>query len=152
MGELHLEVLVDRMMREFNVEANVGKPQVAYRETIRQEANKVQGKFVRQTGGSGQYGDVVINVSPNPGEGFAFDSKIKGGAIPTEFIPSIEKGIVEALVFRDQGRLPDGRRQGRADRRLLPRRRLLRDGLQDRRLDGDPGRRPGAPSRFCSSR
>ncbi len=98
MGELHLEVLVDRMMREFNVEANVGKPQVAYRETIRNEANKIQGKFVRQTGGSGQYGDVVINVMPNPGEGFEFDSKIKGGAIPTEFIPSVEKGIVEALA------------------------------------------------------
>ena len=98
MGELHLEVLVDRMMREFKVEASVGKPQVAYRETIRQEANKVQGKFVRQTGGSGQYGDVVINVAPNPGEGFTFDSKIKGGAIPTEFIPSVEKGIVEALA------------------------------------------------------
>ncbi len=97
MGELHLEVLVDRMMREFKVEATVGKPQVAYRETIRQEAKKVQGKFVRQTGGSGQYGDVVINVSPNPGEGFEFDSKIKGGAIPTEYIPSVEKGIVEAL-------------------------------------------------------
>ena len=98
MGELHLEVLVDRMMREFKVEASVGKPQVAYRETIRQEANKVQGKFVRQTGGSGQYGDVVINVSPNPGEGFEFASKIKGGAIPTEYIPSVEKGIVEALA------------------------------------------------------
>ena len=98
MGELHLEVLVDRMMREFKVEASVGKPQVAYRETIRQEAKKVQGKFVRQTGGSGQYGDVVINVAPNPGEGFDFDSKIKGGAIPTEFIPSVEKGIVEALA------------------------------------------------------
>ncbi len=98
MGELHLEVLVDRMMREFKVEASVGKPQVAYRETIRQEANKVQGKFVRQTGGSGQYGDVVINVAPNPGEGFEFASKIKGGAIPTEYIPSVEKGIVEALA------------------------------------------------------
>ena len=98
MGELHLEVLVDRMMREFKVEASVGKPQVAYRETIRQEANKVQGKFVRQTGGSGQYGDVVINVAPNPGEGFEFESKIKGGAIPTEYIPSVEKGIVEALA------------------------------------------------------
>ncbi len=97
MGELHLEVLVDRMMREFSVEATVGKPQVAYRETIRKEASKVRGKFVRQTGGSGQYGDVVINAIPNPGEGFEFDSKIKGGAIPTEFIPSIEKGIVEAL-------------------------------------------------------
>ena len=98
MGELHLEVLVDRMMREFNVEASVGKPQVAYRETIRQEANKVQGKFVRQTGGSGQYGDVVINIAPNPGEGWEFDSKIKGGAIPTEYIPSVEKGMVEALA------------------------------------------------------
>ena len=98
MGELHLEVLVDRMMREFKVDATVGKPQVAYRETIREEAKKIQGKFVRQTGGSGQYGDVVINLSPNPGEGFEFDSKIKGGAIPTEYIPSVEKGIVEALT------------------------------------------------------
>ena len=98
MGELHLEVLVDRMMREFNVEASVGKPQVAYRETIRQEANKIQGKFVRQTGGSGQYGDVVINIAPNPGEGWEFESKIKGGAIPTEYIPSVEKGMVEALA------------------------------------------------------
>jgi len=98
MGELHLEVLVDRMMREFNVEANVGKPQVAYRETIRKEANKVDARFVRQTGGSGQYGHVVINVAPNPGEGFEFESKIKGGKIPTEFIPSVEKGIVEALA------------------------------------------------------
>ncbi len=98
MGELHLEVLVDRMLREFKVEASVGKPQVAYRETIRQDASKVQGKFVRQTGGSGQYGDVVINLLPNPGEGFEFDSRIKGGAIPTEYIPSVEKGIVEALA------------------------------------------------------
>ena len=98
MGELHLEVLVDRMMREFKVDASVGKPQVAYRETIRQEAKKVQGKFVRQTGGSGQYGDVVINLAPNPGEGWEFESKIKGGAIPTEYISSIEKGMVEALA------------------------------------------------------
>jgi len=98
MGELHLEVLVDRMMREFKVDATVGKPQVAYRETIREEAMKVRGKFVRQTGGSGQYGDVVINVAPNPGEGFEFASKIKGGSIPTEFIPSIGKGIEEALL------------------------------------------------------
>ena len=98
MGELHLEVLVDRMMREFKVDASVGKPQVAYRETIRQEAKKVQGKFVRQTGGSGQYGDVVINMAPNPGEGWEFTSKIKGGAIPTEYINSIEKGMVEALA------------------------------------------------------
>jgi elongation factor G len=98
MGELHLEVLVDRMMREFGVEATVGKPQVAYRETIRQEANKITGKFVRQTGGSGQYGHVVINIAPNPGEGWEFASKIKGGAIPTEYISSVEKGMVEALA------------------------------------------------------
>ncbi len=97
MGELHLEVLVDRMMREFSVEANVGKPQVAYRETIRKEVKKVEARFIRQTGGSGQYGHVVINVEPNPGAGFEFSSKIKGASIPTEFISSVEKGIVEAL-------------------------------------------------------
>ena len=97
MGELHLEVLVDRMRREFNVEANVGKPQVSYRETIRGTAEKIEGKFVRQTGGSGQYGVVYIDIEPAPGEGFDFVSKIKGGAIPTEFIPAVEKGCEEAL-------------------------------------------------------
>jgi elongation factor G len=97
MGELHLEVLVDRMRREFNVEANVGKPQVSYRETIRGEAKKVEGKFVRQTGGSGQYGVVYIDMEPAPGEGFDFVSKIKGGSVPTEYIPAIEKGVEEAM-------------------------------------------------------
>ncbi|MGK2878833.1 MAG: elongation factor G [Solirubrobacterales bacterium] len=97
MGELHLEVLVDRMMREFNVEATVGKPQVAYRETIRQEALKVKAKFVRQSGGRGQYGDVTINMFPNPGEGYEFEDKIKGGVIPGEYIPSVNAGIKEAL-------------------------------------------------------
>ncbi len=97
MGELHLEVLVDRMMREFKVEANVGRPQVSYRETIRGTAQKVEGRFVRQTGGSGQYGIVYINVEPAPGEGFDFINKVKGGAIPTEFIPAVEKGVEEAL-------------------------------------------------------
>jgi elongation factor G len=97
MGELHLEVLVDRMMREYKVEANVGRPQVSYRETIRGTAQKVEGKFVRQTGGSGQYGIVYIDVEPAPGEGFDFVNKIKGGAIPTEFIPAVEKGVEEAL-------------------------------------------------------
>jgi len=97
MGELHLEILVDRMMREFKVEANVGRPQVSYRETIRGTAQKVEGRFVRQTGGSGQYGIVYINIEPNPGEGFDFVNKIKGGSIPTEFIPAVEKGIEEAL-------------------------------------------------------
>ena len=97
MGELHLEILVDRMKREFNVEANVGKPQVSYRETIRGTAEKVEGKFVKQTGGSGQYGVVYVSVEPAPGEGFDFVSKIKGGSIPTEFIPSVEKGCEEAM-------------------------------------------------------
>jgi elongation factor G len=97
MGELHLEVLVDRMMREFKVDANVGRPQVSYRETIRGTAQKVEGKFVRQTGGAGQYGIVYIDVEPAPGEGFDFVNKIKGGSIPTEFIPAVEKGVEEAL-------------------------------------------------------
>jgi elongation factor G len=97
MGELHLEVLVDRMLREFKVDANVGRPQVSYRETVRGEARKVEGKFVRQTGGSGQYGVVNIDVEPAPGEGFDFVNKIKGGSIPSEFIPAVEKGVEEAL-------------------------------------------------------
>jgi elongation factor G len=97
MGELHLEVLVDRMLREYKVDANVGRPQVSYRETIRGTAEKVEGRFVRQTGGSGQYGIVYINVEPSPGEGFDFINKIKGGSIPTEFIPAVEKGVEEAL-------------------------------------------------------
>jgi elongation factor G len=97
MGELHLEVLVDRMMREYKVEASVGRPQVSYRETIRGKAEKVEGRFVRQTGGSGQYGIVYINVEPAPGEGFDFVNQIKGGSIPTEFIPAVEKGVEEAL-------------------------------------------------------
>jgi elongation factor G len=97
MGELHLEVIVDRLLREFNVDANVGRPQVAYRETIRQSVNKVEGRFVRQTGGRGQYGHVVINIEPAPEEGFDFDNKIKGGAIPSEFLPAVEQGIEEAL-------------------------------------------------------
>jgi elongation factor G len=97
MGELHLEILVDRMKREFSVEANVGKPQVSYRETVRGTAEKVEGRFVRQTGGSGQYGIVYVNIEPAPGEGFEFISKIKGGAIPTEYIPAVEKGVIEAL-------------------------------------------------------
>ena len=97
MGELHLEVLVDRMLREFSVEATIGRPQVAYRETIRQDALKIKGKFVRQSGGRGQYGDVTINMMPNPGEGYEFDDKIKGGVVPGEYIPSVNAGIREAL-------------------------------------------------------
>jgi elongation factor G len=97
MGELHLEVLVDRMLREYKVDANVGRPQVSYRETIKGTAEKVEGRFVRQTGGSGQYGIVYVDVEPAPGEGFDFINKIKGGSIPTEFIPAVEKGMEEAM-------------------------------------------------------
>jgi elongation factor G len=96
MGELHLEIIVDRLLREFKVEANVGKPQVAYRETIRQKG-EAQGRFIRQTGGRGQYGDVYIEVEPNPGEGFVFENKIIGGSVPREYVPAVEKGIKEAL-------------------------------------------------------
>ena len=98
MGELHLEIIVDRLRREFGVEANIGRPQVAYRETIRNRAEKVEGKFVRQTGGRGQYGHVVINIEPGePGTGFIFEDKIVGGVIPREYIGSVESGIREAL-------------------------------------------------------
>ena len=98
MGELHLEIIVDRLKREFNVEANVGRPQVAYRETIRSRAEKIEGRFVRQTGGRGQYGHVVINIEPSkPGTGFIFEDKVRGGVIPREYISSVEAGIRESL-------------------------------------------------------
>ncbi|MCK9249586.1 MAG: elongation factor G [Solirubrobacteraceae bacterium] len=97
MGELHLEILVERMRREFNVEANVGTPQVSYRETVRSKVEKVEGKFVRQTGGSGQFGVVYIDMEPAPGEGFVFENKIKGGAIPVDYHNAVEKGLAEGM-------------------------------------------------------
>jgi elongation factor G len=98
MGELHLEIIIDRLKREFNVDANVGRPQVAYRETVSKPAEKVQGKFVRQTGGSGQYGDAIINLYPQePGAGYEFADKIVGGKIPKEYIPAVDAGIQEAM-------------------------------------------------------
>src|SRR5215204_1040807 len=98
MGELHLEIIVDRMMREFKVDANVGRPQVAYRETIKKRVEKIEGKFIRQSGGKGQYGHVVINIEPSgTGAGFVFEDKIVGGVIPREYIGPIEQGIKEAL-------------------------------------------------------
>lgn len=97
MGELHLEIIVDRLLREFKVQANVGKPQVAYRETIR-KAVEQEGKFIRQTGGRGQYGHVVIKLEPNePGKGYEFSNDIVGGVIPREFVPAVDKGIQEAM-------------------------------------------------------
>ena len=98
MGELHLEIIVDRMRREFSVEANVGAPQVAYRETIRKSCDKVEGKFVKQSGGRGQYGHVWLKVEPNEtGKGYEFVDAIKGGSVPREYIPAVQKGILEAL-------------------------------------------------------
>jgi elongation factor G len=98
MGELHLEVLVDRMLREFRVDANVGKPQVAYRETIRQSVHKIEERYIRQTGGRGQYGHVVIDLEPTgPGGGFEFVDKVTGGVIPKEYIPAVDAGIQEAM-------------------------------------------------------
>ncbi|GAC1390558.1 MAG: elongation factor G [Variovorax sp.] len=98
MGELHLEIIVDRMKREFGVEANVGKPQVAYRETIRKTVDEAEGKFVRQSGGKGQYGHVVLKIEPQEaGKGFEFVDAIKGGVVPREYIPAVEKGVIEAL-------------------------------------------------------
>jgi elongation factor G len=99
MGELHLEILVDRMKREFNVEANIGQPQVAYRETIRKDGVEVQGKFIKQSGGRGQYGDVWLRLSQNEaGKGFEFINSIKGGVVPSEYIKPVENGIVEAMA------------------------------------------------------
>jgi elongation factor G len=98
MGELHLEIIVDRMKREFNVEANVGKPQVAYRETIR-KAVRQEGKFVRQSGGKGQYGHVVLEIEPQErGKGYEFENKTVGGTVPKEYIPAVDKGIREAMA------------------------------------------------------
>jgi len=98
MGELHLEIIVDRLKREFGVEANIGRPQVTYRETLRKAVHDIEGKFVRQSGGKGQYGHVVLSLEPQPaGNGFAFVDATKGGVVPREYIPSVEKGIREAL-------------------------------------------------------
>jgi len=97
MGELHLEIIVDRLMREFGVDANVGKPQVSYRETITKEA-QIEGKYIRQSGGRGQYGHVVVKFEPNDyGKGYEFEDKTKGGSIPKEYIKSVGKGIEEAM-------------------------------------------------------
>jgi elongation factor G len=98
MGELHLEIIVDRMKREFGVEANVGAPQVAYRETIRRVCEEIEGKFIKQSGGRGQYGHVWLKVEPQPaGKGFEFVDAIKGGTVPREYIPAVQRGLVETL-------------------------------------------------------
>jgi hypothetical protein len=142
MGELHLEIIVDRMKREFGVEANVGKPQVAYRETIRKPVQDIEGKFVRQSGGKGQYGHVVLKLEPQePGKGFEFVDAIKGGVVPREFIPAVKKGV-EIRCRRRARRLPGGRREGHADLRFVPRGRLERKRVQDGRVARLQGRLP----------
>ena len=106
MGELHLEIIVDRLLREFKVEANVGKPQVAYRETINKKVEQ-EGKYIKQTGGRGQYGHVWLNIEPlPPGGGFKFENKIVGGTVPREFVPAVEKGLKEALDSGIQAGFP----------------------------------------------
>ena len=144
MGELHLEVLVDRMQREFGVEATVGKPQVAYRETITKEVRNVEYRHIKQSGGSGQFAVVKIDMEPNPGGGYEFQDKISGGKIPREYINPTNQGLQSSLDNGVLAGYPDRRRQGVAGRRPVPRRRLLGDGVQDRRPDGVPqGRRDG---------
>ena len=153
MGELHLDIIVDRLLREFGVDANVGKPQVAYRETMRKDAHKVETRFVRQTGGHGQYGHVVIDLEPTgPGGGYEFINKIVGGKIPREYIPAVDQGIQEALetgvlagypMVDVRATLIDGSYH-EVD--------SSRDGVQDRRLDGAARRPRARPTRCCSSR
>ncbi len=143
MGELHLEILVDRMRREFKVEANVGKPQVAYRETIRRTVEREDLTYKKQTGGSGQYAKVQIRLEPlertADGPAYEFVNEVTGGRIPKEFIPSVDQGAQEAMQYGILAGYPLVGRAHGADRRCLPRRGLLRDGVQDRRLDGVQG-------------
>ena len=147
MGELHLEVIVDRMLREFQVDANVGKPQVSYRETIRLPA-KGTGRFVRQSGGRGQYGHAEIQIEPNePGKGFEFNRQDRRRQDPARVHPARGQGHRGGAPERHPRWLPHGRRQGHPLRRQLPRRRLQRDGVHGGRLDGRQGRRPQGQAR-----
>ena len=163
MGELHLEIIVDRLKREFKVEANVGKPQVAYRESLKKPVEKVEYRHKKQTGGSGQYGHVVINVAPltdadreeyelDDDVHYHFESKIVGGSIPKEYIPAVDKGIRDSLENGVLAGYPLVDVLRRAHRRQLPRRGLLGGRVQDHRLDGlqggrTPGRCPAARAR-----
>ena len=143
MGELHLEVLIDRMKREFRVEANIGKPQVAYRETLRRAVEKVEYTHKKQSGGSGQYAKVIIELEPqDAGSGYEFVNAVTGGRIPKEYIPAVDQGIKDAMPFGPLAGYPVEDIKVTLHGRRLPRRRLLRAGLQDRRLDGLQGGRP----------
>ena len=152
MGELHLDILVDRMRREFNVEANIGKPQVAYRETIRRKVEKVEYTHKKQTGGSGQYAKVIVKLEPLPltsdGPTYEFENAVTGGRIPKEFIPSVDAGAQDAMQYGVLAGYPLVGVEADAARRAVPRGRLVRDGVQDRWFDGaeggGPQGRPGA--------
>ena len=136
MGELHLEIIVDRLLREFKVEANVGAPQVAYKETVRRKVNH-ETKYKRQSGGSGQYGHVKITLEPNEsGKGYEFINNVVGGAIPKEFIPAVDAGIQGRHAVGRAGRLSRCGCKGHPVRRFLSRGGLLRNGVQDRRFHG----------------
>ncbi len=140
MGELHLEILVDRMKREFGVEANIGAPQVAYRETIRKKAEDVEGKFVKQSGGRGQYGHAVITLEPQePGKGFEFVDAHQGRCDSSRIHPGGREGYRRHAVGRYSGGLPGGGREGHADVRFVPRRGLERKRVPHGRLDGVQG-------------
>ena len=150
MGELHLEILVDRMRREFKVEANVGKPQVAYRETIRRIVEREDFTHKKQTGGSGQYAKVQIKLEPlemtPDGPTYEFVNAVTGGRIPKEFIPSVDAGAQEAMQYGILAGYPLVGVKCHPARRWLPRGRLVRDGVQDRRFDGASRPRPARPS------
>ena len=152
MGELHLEILVDRMMREFGVDATVGKPQVAYRETITKEVESVEYRHIKQTGGSGQFAVVKVTARAEPGRRLRVRQQDLRWPHPQRVHPADQPGHAERPGVGRARRLPDGGRQGHPGRRPVPRRRLLGDGVQDRRSDGRSRRRPSWPSRCCSSR
>ena len=141
MGELHLEILVDRMRREFKVEANVGKPQVAYRETITKTVLKVEYTHKKQTGGSGQYARVIIDIEPTGGGdgGYEFVNSVTGGRIPKEYIPSVDAGVQDAMEYGILAGYPMVDVKVTLQDGGLPRGRLLGDGVQDRRIDGVQG-------------
>jgi elongation factor Tu len=144
MGELHLEIIADRLVREFGVEANVGKPQVAYKETITRTV-RVEGRYIKQTGGSGDFAVVQLEVGPGkPGAGFSFENALKGQSIPREFVPAIERRLRGGDAERRARGLSRRRRRGEVARRAVPRGRLVGALVQDRCVDGDQGRvRPG---------
>ena len=140
MGELHLEVIVSRLLREFKVDANVGRPQVAYRETIKRNVSDVDMKFKRQTGGSGMYAHVTINLErQEPGGGFVFEDKTKGGSVPKEYISAVEKGIRDALEGGQLAGYPIVDVKATLTDGSSPHRRLERDGVPYRRIHGAPG-------------